>query len=433
MKAWLESIWESLRTSFWFVPAIMGFAAIGLAVGLILLDGWVGITPHGGWAWLHIGEREDLRGVLAAIMSAVITVLAVVFSITIATLTMAVGQLGPRLLRTFMGDRVNQIVLGTFVATFVYCLVVLHAVGKFGEGYILPHISTFAAFVLVLISVGMLVFFLHHVAIAIQAPQVAYSVARELNVILEDVFPEQPDGENHPAVDPPPATVDIISVKHSGYLETVDFGGLVEVAQRCDVVIWMEGRPGMFAIPERPLVRAAPAGRLDDKARKQILACFHWGPRRTAAQDVLFPLQELVEIAARALSTGINDPTTAVTCVHHLTAALCRIAGRPAPATVRRDEEGAVRLVTPPLVFADVCDAAFDPIRTYGRSHPLVTAALLDGLADIAACCTDDEPRAVLREHGRRVLGNAREWPDASDRARAEERFETLRSALGDV
>ena len=419
MKTRLLHWWGYLNSSYWFVPALMLAAAATLAYLTLYIDSRALLTPK-GFGWLYGGGVEGARTLLGTVASSVITVAGVVFSITIATLTQASTQFGPRLLRNFMGDTGNQVVLGTFVSTFAYCLLVLRTIygGEDGEGNV-PHLSVTTAMALAGASIGVLIFFIHHVARSIQAPYLVAAVGAELDRAVTQLFPEElgeparrEPGDSDADVPPPETFAENarrINAPRSGYVQAIDDDGLMTTAREADVIVRLEVRPGDFIIRDLPLMHVYPPERVSDEICRRLEQSFIIGRSRTPEQDVEYAINQLVEIAVRALSPGINDPFTACTCVDWLGAALCRLAGRKFPSPLRCDEEEGdpqrrrLRVIARASDFGGLCDAAFNQIRQYGAGSVAVTLRLLETIERIATCCRTEEQRAVLLRHARMI------------------------------
>jgi uncharacterized membrane protein len=397
----LRHIWERLRTSYWFVPAVMLVLSVVLAYGLLYVDR-VLITSDMELSWLYGCGPEGARTVLATIGGSVITVAGVVFSITIAALTQASQQFGPRLLRNFMRDRANQIVLGTFVATFLYSLLVLRTIVSEDEGgaSFVPQASVTAGVVLAAASIVVLIYFIHHVSISLQAPSVVAAVGDDLRVVIERL-PRDQNGTSVPVDAQPPAAPPEgamgITATVEGYVQAINFDELSALAERTGSTIWLDYRPGHYVLCGSRLARVAPPPQAEDEFAAAVNDAFFCGARGTPEQDVEFAIRQLVEVAVRALSPGVNDPFTAVNCIDALGSAVCRLARRGLPGPHRYDKQGAPRLVVPVTTLPGAIDAAFDAIRQYGRESVPVIIRLIDTLAACAAQMTTEDARAALR------------------------------------
>lgn len=191
MKLWLASSWETLRASFWFIPSLMVTVAIGMAFGMLNLDRALGTEWLSHAAWVEMRGPEGARALLSAVASSMMTIASLTFSMTIVTLQLASSQFGPRLLRNFIRDRANQAVLGTFIATFAYCLIVLRAVNGTEEHQFVPEIAITAGMALAMVSLGVLIYFIHHIALSIQANSVIANVGEELHGAIKRLYPAE--------------------------------------------------------------------------------------------------------------------------------------------------------------------------------------------------------------------------------------------------
>jgi uncharacterized membrane protein len=447
MRIWLANLWEDLRTSYWFVPTVMCALALALAFLTLHIDGRNRFDWITGLGWVYTGGAEGARSLLSTVASSVITVAGVVFSITIVALTLASSQFGPRLLRNFMRDLGNQITLGTFTATFLYSLLVLRTVRGDAEGAdapFVPHVSVTTAILLTVASLGVLIYFIHHVAASIQAPYVIAAVTNDLNELTEALFPDEIGADRDRDDAPPPAGADAFDVPgrpadvpapRAGYIQAVDPDAALDLARHHDVVIQFTRRPGHFVVTGQPLARILPADRLDDDLVKHVTALFIFGPHRTLPQDAEFAIEQLVEIAVRALSPGINDPITAIACVDHLGDALSRLATRRFPSPYRLDpHDGRLRVIAYPTDFPQITDAAFNQIRQYGRTSAAVTLRLLETIAVIARHARRAPDLAALRRHAVMIERDARDlFADDHDRNDLRTRFRDALHACGDA
>ena len=433
----LLNIWDSLRGSFWFLPSLLTVLAAGLAVGLLVLDRRAGeeLTES---LWLYAGGAEGARSLLSAVAGSIITVVGLAFSITIVSLQLAAAQLGPRLLRSFVRDPGNQVVLGTFVATFVYCLIVLRTVqGRDGlsDGTFVPHLAVTGAVVLALLSVALLIYFIHHASTSIQADRVIAGVATDLDRAIDALFPERL-GREEPA-DPPPGPSHggddgaRVATSGHGYVTSIDGDALMKAAGKADVLIRLLRRPGDFAIVGEPLARVVPGERLDDDLARAIDQAFMLGPERTFIQDVFFGVEQLVEIAERALASSHIDPTTARRCIDRLAAAIARVSDRRLPSPYRRDPAGTVRVVASPPTLREFVGAAFTAIRLAGSDSRAVATHLLQTFERIAALRDRRELHlALLGEAVAIRRAAAQVFRDPSDREAVYEAFERLLNVI---
>lgn len=439
MKTRLLNLWETIRTSFWLIPSLMVLGAMALSAIAISLDQAVEFDPDEAGTLLYMGGPEGASAILSTIAGSMITVAGVAFSIIIVALTLTSSQFGSRLLRNFVRDKGNQAVLGTFIATFTYCLLVLRSIfGPEGENFV-PSVSVTFAMALALINVGVLIYFIHHVSTSIQVEHVTASVYRELWERMETYFPKAAEGEqknghdmeNDAGEDRGDAEQCEIESERSGYVQAIDLEGLVQVAKEYDLVIEIPRRPGDFIVPGGPLATVHREKELDEAGRQRVSGAFILGLERTPEQDPEFAIHQLAEIAIRALSPGINDPYTAITCIDQLGSILCYLTRRAFPSPMRFDEDGTLRVKLKALTFEGVVGAAFDQVRQYGRSSVAVTIRLLEALENVARQCIDEEQRAAVRRQAEMIARASDEaLPEENDRKDVRARHEGVIKAL---
>jgi uncharacterized membrane protein len=382
---------QRLRDQFWFLPALLCTVAAVLAETLVRLDRVVdaGPPPWTGVVLYEVGESGS-RTVLSAIATSSLAVAGTTFSITMAVLALTSSSYGPRLVRNFMADRGNQAVLGVFTATFLYSILVLRAIGAGGQPFV-PQLAVGVAVVLAVLDVAVLVYFIHHISDSVQIATLSRQVREDLGRAVDLLYPEHLGRGPDAAAAREAATADreagdrlrrrgedgrAVLAARAGYLTTVTEESLLTTAAEHDLEVVLEVRPGCHLIERTPLLRVHPAdvaGDVVDALRRSFVI----GDRRTPYQDVEFVVQQLTELAVRALSPGINDPYTAVNALEDLTAGLSRLAERPQPSPVRRDPAGRPRVLAPRADPADIVAAVLDAMRWYGAGAPPVMHATL--------------------------------------------------------
>jgi len=401
----LRQFWRYLWASLWFLPGVLVLAAVLLAVMLVDLGVRVDSEALQRWPRLFGAGAAGSRGMLQVIATSMITVAGVVFSITIAALAQASSQYSSRVLRKFMSDRTNQLVLGVFVSIFVYCLVVLRTIRGGDEGAFVPSLAVLGGIILSFVGIGFLIYFIHHIATSVQAAYIVAGVARETRQAIDHLFPqrlgEDPDED---VVEPVPAllrerTAQPVPARQTGYIQAVDLDALLAFARDRQLVVRMEHGIGDFAIEDTTLVSLLPRGRadamVDDATIEQLNAAYAIGRQRTVVQDAAFGIRQIVDVAVRALSTGINDTTTAVLCVDHLAAILVRLARRHIDSPYRY--EGAeLRVIACGSTFADLLSGAYDEIRRNGAGHVTVSSRLIGALNQLAGVTTSRQRRQAL-------------------------------------
>ncbi len=432
--------WQLVRSSFWFIPGVMSGGAALLAVGAVALDRTKSDEWRESFGFLYTGGAEGASTVLGTIAGSMITIAGVVFSMTLIALSLASSQLGPRLLRNFMRDTINQVVLGTFVATFLYCLLVLRTIRRAEDNLFVPHLAVTLGVALAVVSVGVLIYFIHHISLSIQADHVVARVGRELMRDIDDIFPDRWDPaardrseESEGAVLPPGFDEEArkILTAEDGYVRSVDVGALVKLGTEEDVVFKVDQGPSAYVVEHGPLVRVWPAVRVTERLMRRVNDAFILGITRTPGQDIEFSVHQIVEIAVRALSPGVNDPFTAVRCVDQLASALSRMARREIPSPFHYDEHGRVRVVYAVVSFADVVDSAFNQIRQSARTDAAVTIRLLEAITTVAAFTDRLDDREALRRHAEMIVRGAREGlPEENDRHEVNRRYADAIEAL---
>jgi uncharacterized membrane protein len=415
---------EALRTNLWLVPAVEVAGAVVLFAVTYALDRAAFAGDFVLPGWLLSGSPDAARQILTAIAAAIITVVGLVFSIVIVALTLTSIQFGPRMLRNFIRDRGTQVTLGTFVATFVYAVLALGAIGQGGPAFV-PHISITVTLALMVADLAVLIYFLHHIASQIQLPQVIAGIAGDLAAAIELQA-------GHGAADSGSAAARLVAGLHgpggevaaprSGYLQYIQHRLLVRLAAELGVVIHLRCRPGHFLVQGNPYATAWPADAAGRVARE--LARAHLtGPYRTLAQDVSFGVDQLVEIAIRALAPAVNDTFTALTCIDWIGDSLCKVTGRWHPTRVYRDAGGVVRLITTETTYQRLVQRAFEKIRQSGRGMPAVMIRQLDALAKIMERTAAPEDRQLLLSQAAMIerlsLSTVDEESDRADVQRA--------------
>ncbi len=436
----LRKLWRGVSTSFWFAPSIMALAAIALSFATVALDsGPIGQETSQQLGWLWSGGADGARALLSTIASSMITVAGTVFSITIAALTLASSQFGPRLLRNFTRDTGNQIVLGTFIATFLYCLLVLRTVRSHDEGNFVPSLSVTCGVLFALASLGVLIYFIHHVATAIQAESLIALVGDELKQDIKKIAPPAPAGpgdadRTHAAVVPERAAW-VIRAAYSGYVQQIDRDGLIKAAEKGNFLIQLVSRPGDFTSHSNILMHVwAPGDHLSGEQVETLTNAVTQGSRRTPAQDVRYGVRQLTEIAARALSPGINDPFTAMSCTDWLADGLAEIAARETASGVSRDGDGRPRLIEEIIGFAELVQLSFEPLRTYGSGTGMVVDHILTVLARLGALTEGEANKSAVMleaEHAARTAGDSLESDE--DLKRVQRSLDQVRAALANA
>lgn len=414
----LQAIREHLRVSLWFLPALFAVAAVVVALVLLAVDDHVSRDP-GDFFFLYGGTAEGARSVLSTIAQSMLTFTGLVFTITMLVLQLASSQLSPRVMRTFLRDRSNQGVLGVFVATFVYTLVVLREVRTDvdGDGGFVPGLSIWVGFALLLGSVAAFIYYIEHMAHAIRASTVIASIAAETEAAIERLYPAslaQAAGRNPMAVAPDgtPAGL-VLKASRAGILVAVDEGALLRAVGDGERHLALIPAVGDFVPRGGPLVRLC--GQWDAEASEEIRDAIGLEDERTLEQDAAFGFRQLVDVAVRALSPGTNDPTTAVQALDRLHDLLRQLAERDIPSPLRTDDAGRVRLIFPRPGWNDYVQLAVDEIRLAGEGQIQVSRRLRALLDDVSSVAPDDRQPVLRRQLALIDSSVRRSFADALD------------------
>ncbi|MES2710166.1 MAG: DUF2254 domain-containing protein [Pseudomonadota bacterium] len=392
----LKGMLETLGDLFWLRPA--GLVALGLLLAsLAIAADRADSLPEWLSPWVYSGGEAGARDLLGAVASSTIGVAGTVFSITVAALSLASGQMGPRLLRNFTRDRGNQAALGIFLGTFAYALVVLRSVRSVEEGAFVPHLGVTGALLLALLCVGTLTWFVHHVANGINVDVVVDLVHRELSTAIGDLT-SATETLSSPSASLPGTA---IALRKGGHLRTVDEGALADWAAARGTALTLLVRPGAWIFPGVPVAEVADATIAED-ATEAVASAFAIGTRKAAAQDLEFAVRQLVEVAVRALSPGISDPFTAMAVLDRLGSALCEVVPRHLPGNIIiRDGEVVLHQVV--TNYDGLCDAMFHMIRQNAANSPAVLLRMLDVLGAVLQAERQPVRRATLLRHAELV------------------------------
>ncbi len=418
-----KKLWRTLRSSFWFMPAWIVLASIAVAVVLINADYYGGTQWVNEWPLLFGAGADGARGMMSTIAGSMMTVVGVTFSMILVVLAMASSQYTSRVLRNFTRSRVTQAVLGIFAGIFTYCLIVLRTIRSGDEGAFVPSLAVFFGFVLALAGVGALVFFIHHIASSIEASNIIASVAQETIAAIDRLFPEklgqEPDENEDRDTQCSLAERNWIAVpaKDSGYIQSVNNAAILRLARDNKTIVRMEHGIGEFVVQDTELASLAVEGPPDEQTIAALQSAFSISNHRTVEQDAAFGIRQIVDVALKALSPGINDTTTAVTCVDYLASILARVAPLQIPSS-HRFEDGELRVIAKGPSFESLLAESFDQIRRSAKGDMVIMSRMLDALQLLASLTTSPSRRRALREQVRWIAELAgRTIESAHDRA----------------
>lgn len=405
--------WSELKATFWFIPVLLIALAIILSFSLLYVDHLLDFNPDGLFRFVFTGSVSAAHQILSTISAAMIGVAGTVFSITLVALTLASSQFGPRLIRNFMYDHINQIVLGSYAATYVYCLIILNSIKENDQISFIPSLSILVALVATIINIVLLVIFFHHITVNIQADNIISEISNSLSKSLETVFSGARENSGIKEEDISPKTVKEayssereIRAHQNGYLRYMDKQSLLKIAGENDMMIEVFFRPGDFVVKDQRLGVVYSHREIKEEMIDTFQRQFIFGNTRTKEQDLEHSIHQLVEIASRALSPGINDPFTAISCINHLSSVLSTLASSDFPSAYHFDESGEIRLIADVLTFEGMLDAAFNQIRQFSRGNPSVAIRLMEALKTIYSFCREGRKESV-RKHAQMILNLA--------------------------
>lgn len=408
--------WHAMRSSFWFTPALLVCGGVLLAICLIGVDVQVDFDGAERWPLLFGAGADGARGLLTALASSMITVAGVAFSITIVALALTSSQYTSRVLRNFMRDRMNQTVLGVFVGVFAYCLVVLRAIRGGDEGAFVPSLAVMGGLVLAFVGIAFLILFIHHISVSIQASSILAAVTRETVAAVDRLFPDdmgegaEEIAHDDDAVGAAQGPWTSVLAPHTGYIQSVDSDVLLELASARHRVVRMERGIGEFVVEGSVLLSVAGTADVDEALADALADTYYINRQRSVDQDAGFGIRQIVDVALKALSPGINDSTTAIMCVNYLGAILARLASRRSPPR-HRMHEGRLCVIARGADFSSLLDEAFDQIRQNARSNPDVLAAQVEALEVIASRTRAARRTSAVRVHMEQILAASRQSP----------------------
>ena len=419
----------TLRGGFLIRPLVIA-VLLGVA-GAVLSEAEEAIPAIGAWLPRTLfPSRQDpqvAQAILSGIATSIMTVVSIVFAILLMTLTLASTQFSPRILVSFVRDRTTQWTLGVFLGTFSYCMAALPAARSFPHAFV-PVATVTGAMLLALVCVGWLIFFINHISQAISVNHIVDRIARETELIIDDFMPDprprfmrSENIEVHSSKDGIPVLNQL-----SGYIRYLDIPQLVQLAKDYHIRIRVERRVGLFVPAGVPLLTASPDERITAERSERLLAAFDIGPTRTMQQDVEFGVIQIVDIALRAISPAVNDPSTAISCIDQLSRILIRWLSRASPSSYFYSPPHVLRVIVPWISLDGLLDTAFEQIRHYSAGDVAVSLRLLRALADVASTTDQREVHRNLLERAQRVIAGCRGRLTETDLAALQQRLAPL-------
>ena len=343
--------------------------------------------------------------ILSDIATSTMTVVSIVFAILLMTLTLASMQFSPRIIVSFARDRVTQWTLGIFLGTFLYCMAALPAAHSLPEAFS-PVVTVIVAILLAIACVGLLLFFIHHISRAISVNHIVDRIATETEAVLDEVMPlpwKPRHLETSDSAEPTEWETPLLA-EESGYIRFIDLQQLLSVTTAYHLKVKAVRRVGQFVPVGTPLLLLNRSDRVTPEAAAALRAAFDLGPTRTLQQDIEFGVLQIVDIALKAISPAVNDPTTAIGCVDQLSRIVICFVSREMPEPRRYDLQGVARVTIQWIDFERLLDSAFEQIRMYSKSDIAVSLRLLRAFDDIASTSANPEVRKKLFERGQRVV-----------------------------
>jgi uncharacterized membrane protein len=407
LPLFLRHVLYNLRGGFLVRPLII--AVVLGVVGGVLSSLEVAMPGISGWVPAALfpthNDPQVAQAVLGDIATAVMTVVSIVFAILLMSLTLASMQFSPRIIVSFAKDRATQWTLGIFLGTFSYCIAALPA-AHFRPAPTEPVVTVMGAMLLSLACVGWLLFFIHHISQAISVNYIIDRIATETEAVIDDLMPlpiRQWVGPETEAFKPGADETPILS-HTSGYIRYIDRQRLLSAATSRRITIRVLRRVGHFVPAGVPLLMVSKSERLEEDGVPELLGAFDFGPSRTLQQDVEFGVLQIVDIALKAISPAVNDPSTAITCVDHLGRILIRYGSRQVPEEIYHDIAGTGRVYIQWISLHRMMDSAFEQIRLYSQSDVAVSLRLLRAFGDIASTIPDPSIRERLADRGKKVV-----------------------------
>lgn len=408
--------WRELKGTFWFIPVLIIIISVFLAILLLYVDGLVSISKEGISRFFFVNSADSARSILSTISGAMIGVAGTVFSVTLVALTLASSQFGPRLVKNFMYIRLNQIVLGSYVSTYLYSLIILNAVKENDTSYI-PSLSILFAIIVAILNIILLILFIHQIATSMQADKIVADISAFISSQVRTLFPEKIEDTEDSA---PGFNTDQIKSKYklttplnchqSGYLQYIDTDALKAVVADYNALLELNYRPGDYLVENLVIGYLYTEDKLQQKELEKLMENFVLGPIKTAQQDLEFSIHQMVEMAVRALSPGINDPYTAIACINNLTSTLCYLAQAKFPSKYLTDENDELRIISKTLDFEGILATSFNQIRQYAKGSTAVTIRLLEALITIDSFAQKQSYKQAIQKHAKMTLSTGKEF-----------------------
>jgi uncharacterized membrane protein len=410
----LQIFWDHLRGTYWFIPLLMTIAASILAYILVKVDMSIpNSNLQDKWYIIHLTASDNARTLAATYAITALSVVGIVFSVTLVPLTIASSQFGPTLLRAFLRDIQTQLTMGAFSATIGYNVFLILFLPSEVTDTTIPQISITVSLLFLLVSLGMLVYFFNHVGVSLQASSVVHVIGRELLGYIEKEYPaDSPyrdlEKENADALRRKTLLEGkIIPSSRTGYIEAIDYNKLVRIAEEDDLLLYLKELSGAYVSSDDPLLVVWPPNHSKFAlVTKNVKMAYIFSNNRTLIQDIQFGFSLLVVVASRALSAAINDPVTPIQCLDRIETALSKYVERRVQSPYHYDKKHNLRLITEPVDFGQLISSIFDPIRQSGTAQVLVR--MLKAIGKIAAHVKTDTEKEALMQYAALIESDSR-------------------------
>ncbi len=410
---WFKWI-RRFQSSYWFLPTLMALIASGLATAMWWLDYYLKSADQQIVPPAYRTDAAGAQAILTTVAGSAISVASLVFSITVVVLSLAASQMGPRLLENFMKHNRTQMVLGAFIGTFIYCLLILATINGEAANKI-PHLAVMLGLMLGVVSFALLIYFIHHVLVFIQISRVLEEVSNEVVTVFSRILLSEEDqsrgarklSRNIDKALPEREADYQLTAESSGYMQLIELESMVKLATEHGVLLHFQRKPGDFVIKGSQLMRLWADQELAEEVLDEFMALIQLGVQRTTIQDAEFAIDQLVEVALRALSPGINDSFTAINCVDRLAAALAEIASKRLPKPYYFDDDDKLRVVVRLYSYRSILNAAFNPIRQNARNNVGVTRRLMETVVALCQLPISENYRSALIEHAKLIYSEA--------------------------
>lgn len=403
---------DDLEQSYWFIPSVMAASAILLAFLSLHFEGDFNTRNLGGITWIYTRDAQGARELLSTVGGSLITVTGVLFSITLVALTNASTQFGTRIMRTFARDTGNKVVLGAFVGTFLYSLLIMRTITGGDHGFV-PHLSILISIALAMICFGLLIYFIHHVIEILQSETVVSALSSEIKDTINRIYPKsigKSQNSNEARFKLPndlESNSRYLRAEHSGYIDSIDSEKILGIARKNNLLLVVVRRPGDFVVSGMPILQIYPALRSDDLDHK-IRSAFQISKRRSYVQDIGYGFEQLQLVAIRALSPAVNNQVLGMSCANALIECLASLGEREIPSEYRRDEDGKLRVIAEPVSYKSSVSLALDLVAEAAVESPVVTVHIMNTVMRVMACIKAEEMKSALfdaaQDLGRRSL-----------------------------